>query len=150
MTPTVPVEAALASRLAQAVNLLLRRFKLEPSLLAGSAYADLHANDVGLLSILAEPGSWTVRGVAQTLNAPDSTVSSALDRLEARDLIVRRRRVEDRRVVGLALSESGESLVERLREAQIGNAQGMLEPLSSDDRDQLVRLVSLVAEQPRP
>ena len=71
MTPTVPVEAALASRLAQAVNLLLRRFKLEPSLLdavlecqaAGAHGITIHLRedrrhiqDADLFAIRAMPG----------------------------------------------------------------------------------------------
>nr|QQZ50734.1 hypothetical protein JKL49_04895 [Phenylobacterium glaciei] len=41
-----------AKALTDAIAALMRQFKLEPGLLAGSAYGDLHANDVGLLSVL--------------------------------------------------------------------------------------------------
>jgi len=34
------------------VGKIMRRFKLEPGMLAGSVYADLHVNDVGLLAVL--------------------------------------------------------------------------------------------------
>jgi hypothetical protein len=81
-----------AIALHEAVDKIMRRFKLEPGMLAGSAYADLHVNDVGLLAVLAEPGDWNVRKITQTLSAPFSTISSALDRLEARSLVGRRRR----------------------------------------------------------
>ena len=135
-----------AGALAEGIGALMRQFKLEPGLLAGSAYADLHVNDVGLLAVLAQAGDWTVRGLAQALSAPDSTISSALDRLEARDLIVRERHAVDRRVMQVALATEGRVLAARLKAAQIQNCRGMLARLSSRDRADLVRLVAVVAQ----
>lgn len=135
----------LARALALGISELLRQFKLEPGMLAGSAYADLHANDVGLLMVLAGEGAWTVRGVAQALSAPDSTVSSALDRLEGRGLVERSRLDSDRRVMRVALTAEGRGLAERLRAAQIDNCRTMLGRLAPEDRDVLVRLVTEAA-----
>lgn len=146
MTDTdLPPDDALALALAQGISSLMRQFKLEPGLLAGSVYADLHANDVGLLVVLAEPGDWTVRGVAQQLDAPDSTVSSALDRLEARGLIARRRRTSDRRVMGVEVTQEGAALAARLRAAQLDNSRQILARLSPKDRETMVRLITEAA-----
>src|SRR5258707_13034627 len=90
-----PVNDRQAIALHEAVDKIMRRFKLPPGMLAGSAYADLHVNDVGLLAVLAEPGDWNVRKITQTLSAPFSTIPSALDRLEARRLVGQRRRPGD-------------------------------------------------------
>lgn len=136
-----------AAALAEGIAALMRQFKLEPGLLAGSAYADLHVNDVGLLAMLAEPGAWTVRGLAQALAAPDSTVSSALDRLEARDLIVRERHAADRRVMQVALATEGRVLAAKLKAAQMENCRGMLARLPPQDRADLVRLVAAAARR---
>ena len=129
----------------QAVDKIMRRFKLEPGLLAGSLYADLHINDVGLLTVLSEPGDWNVHKIARELGAPDSTISSALDRLEKRDLVGRRRRPGDRRVVYIELTKTGQRLSARLRSAHIENCRAMLVGLSPGDREELIRLASLVA-----
>jgi len=145
---TAPVDLdRQAAALAEGIGALMRQFKLEPGLLAGSAYADLHVNDVGLLAVLAAPGPWTVRGLAQALAAPDSTVSSALDRLEARDLIVRERHPGDRRVMQVALATEGRVLAARLKTAQMENCRGMLSRLPARDRDDLVRLVAAAARR---
>jgi hypothetical protein len=66
------VEDHQAITLHECIAALLRQFKLEPGVLAGSAYADLHVNDIGLLQVLAEPGVWSVRKIAQALQAPIS------------------------------------------------------------------------------
>jgi DNA-binding MarR family transcriptional regulator len=134
-----------ASALHEAVDRVMRRFKLEPGMLVGSAYADLHVNDVGLLAVLAEPGDWNVRKITRTLNAPFSTISSALDRLEARRLVERRRRPGDRRVVYIELTPVGIRLAKKLRGTQIETCRLMLAGLSARDREELIRLVSQVA-----
>ena len=141
-----PVEDGQAHTLAALLSVLMRRFKLEPGLLASSAYADLHANDAGLLSVLTEADDWTVRTLAQTLGAADSTVSSALDRLESRNLVTRTRLERDRRVKGVCLTNEGVTLVARLREAQLGNSRALLERLTNEDRGQLLRLLALIAQ----
>jgi DNA-binding MarR family transcriptional regulator len=128
-----------------AVDKIMRRFKLEPGLLAGSLYADLHINDVGLLTVLSEPGDWNVRKIARELDAPDSTISSALDRLERRALVARRRRPGDRRVVYIELTAAGLRLSGKLRAAHIENCRSMLMGLSARDRESLIRLATRVA-----
>ena len=147
MTRSSDIDPGQIHTLTLAVTALVRQFKLEPGLLAGSAYADLHMNDVSLLSILAEAGDWTVRGLAQTLSAPDSTISSALDRLENRGLVERRRRTSDRRVMRVDLTEDGRKLTDRLRAGQLENSRSMLARLTAEDRAHLVRLVAAVAQR---
>ena len=145
-TRTKPVNDRQAIALHEAVDKIMRRFKLEPGMLAGSAYADLHVNDVGLLAVLAAPGDWNVRKITQTLSAPFSTISSALDRLEARSLVGRRRRPGDRRVVYIELTAAGLRLAEKLRATQIETCRAMLAGLPVCDRDELIRLVAQVAQ----
>jgi DNA-binding MarR family transcriptional regulator len=148
MAHEIPVEEEQATALTAAVASLLRQFKLEPGLLAGSAYSDLHANDIGLLATLGEANS-TVQGLAQSLGAPVSTISSALDRLEGRGLISRSRMDPDRRVVVVALASQGQVLSQRLQEAQITNSRNMLARLPPKDRQDLVRLMAMVAQENR-
>ncbi len=144
-SPAEPVDAAQIEDLTASVAALMRQFKLEPGMLAGSAYADLHINDVSLLKIVAEPGDWTVRGLAQSLSAPDSTVSSALDRLEGRGLVARRRHATDRRVMVVELTADGAALAERLRAGELDNSRRMLARLSAQDRAEIVRLMAAIA-----
>ena len=140
-----PVGDRQAVALHECVAVLLRQFKLEPGMLAGSGYANLHVNDIGLLQVLTEPGDWSVRRIAQALRAPVSTISSALDRLEVRRVVCRRRRPNDRRTVYIELTATGLRLAERLRAVQIENCRLMLERLATDERGELLRLVARIA-----
>src|ERR1700761_5628719 len=133
------VDNQQAVSLHQSIALLMRQFRIEPGLLAGSVYADLHANDIGLFEVLAGAGDWSVQRLAQALSAPISTISSALDRLERQKLIRRSR------IVGIALTARGRRLAVRLVDAHIENCRAMLAQLSSDEREQFCRLAAQIA-----
>ena len=139
------VDNQQAVSLHQSIALLMRHFRIEPGLLAGSVYADLHANDIGLFEVLAGSGDWSVRHLAQALSAPISTISSALDRLERQKLIRRSRIADDRRVVRIVLTARGQRLAVRLVDAHIENCRAMLAQLSSDEREQFCRLAAQIA-----
>ena len=136
-----------ALKLHVAISMLMREFRLEPGLLAGSPYTDLHANDIGLFEVLAEPGPWNVRGIADTVQAPISTVSSALDRLEQSGLVSRTRTAKDRRVVAVELTAHGKRLADRLRDAHLLNCRAMLLRLSPEERNEFIRLAGKIAIQ---
>jgi len=141
----VQVSDREAMALDQAVATLLQRFKLEPSVIAGSPYADLHANDIGLLVMLGLPQEWSVRRIAQSLGAPVTTISSALDRLENRGLVTRGRVAGDRRVVRIELSSAGHRLTAKIRASQVEACRSMLARLNMQDRKDLIRLVGEIA-----
>jgi DNA-binding MarR family transcriptional regulator len=128
------------------ISALMREFRLEPGMLAGSPYAGLHANDIGLFEVLAEPGVWNVRAVARALGAPMSTVSSALDRLERCALINRTRASTDRRVVCLELTSRGKGLAVRLRDAHLLNCRTMLLRITTGEREEFLRLAVKIAQ----
>lgn len=143
--PAVLDEQALI--LHHTIARLMREFRLEPGMLAGSVYRGLHANDIGLFEVLAGPGDWTVQQVARTLSAPITTISSALDRLEKQGLIARRRIPEDRRVVRLELTARGHRLATRLRQAHVENCRAMLARLNPGQREEFLRLGAMLVRE---
>ena len=140
-----PVEDRHALTLHECISALMRDFRIEPGLLAGSVYADLHANDIGLFEVLAGSESWTVRQIAVALSAPISTISSALDRLEKLGLVKRNRTPDDRRVVRIELTAPGQRLAIRLRNAHIENCHAMLRRLAPEQREQFLSLAVQIA-----
>ena len=90
------VDDRQALALHECISALMREFRLEPGMLAGSVYQELHANDIGLFEVLAGSDEWNVRRIAEALSAPMSTISSALDRLERQGLVARQRIADDR------------------------------------------------------
>jgi DNA-binding MarR family transcriptional regulator len=147
-TPRIkPIEDRQALALHQVIAALMREFRLEPGLLAGSVYADLHANDIALFEVLSGPGDWNVRSVAQAISVPITTVSSALDRLERKGLITRFRIAEDRRVVRLGLTTQGRDLASSLEKAHIDNCRAILARLSAKNRKQFLDLAAKLTSE---
>ena len=136
-----------ALALHMAISALMREFRLEPGLLAGSPYTGLHSNDIALFEVLAGPGRWNVRGIADAIRAPISTVSSALDRLEESGLVTRNRSAEDRRVVCVELTARGKRLADRLFDAHVENCRAMLLRLAPEERDKFLRLIDKITLQ---
>jgi DNA-binding MarR family transcriptional regulator len=66
-----------------------------------------------LLMILKERGD-TAAMLAREMECDTGSMTRMIDRLEAKDLIVRTRSTDDRRVVRLELTASGKRLAERL------------------------------------
>ena len=66
-----------------------------------------------LLMILTQRGD-TAGGLARGMECDTGSMTRMLDRLEAKDLIVRTRSTDDRRRVQLELTASGKRLAERL------------------------------------
>lgn len=139
------VDPSQAEALDRFIAALMREFKLEPGLLAGSVYADLHANDIGLFEILAEEREWSVNRIAEALHTPITTISSALDRLERRALVERKRSAADRRVVRIELTAIGQELAGRLREQHVANCAAMLARLAPAERKEFLRLAAQIA-----
>ncbi|HEY6414172.1 MAG TPA: MarR family transcriptional regulator [Edaphobacter sp.] len=131
----------------ECIGSLMREFRLEPGLLAGSPYAELHANDVELFELLTQPEVWNVQAIAKALQAPITTISSALDRLEKRGLIRRVRIAADRRKVSVELTSRGEALALRLRDAHIENCRNMLLRINSDQREGFLRFIRQISRK---
>lgn len=57
-------------------------------------------------------GDVTIRQLAEDVNLSQATVTTIIDRLEVRELVIRRRSEEDKRKVYTALTSEGEKILE--------------------------------------
>jgi DNA-binding MarR family transcriptional regulator len=67
------------------------------------------------------------------------TLTGVVDTLERRELVTRRRREDDRRLVEVSLTDDGRELIERLFPAFNAEERAMAELLTSSDQRALVR-----------
>lgn len=84
-----------------------------------AALADLNLaeSEIGVLANLANSQLRTVSQLAAATGAKPSTMTSLLDRLEGRDLVMRCGEIDgDRRVVLISLTKSGETVAKRIRQ----------------------------------
>lgn len=98
------------------------------------------------LRALATSDGLTVGELAGRMYLHISTVSSLLDRLCGRGLVLRSRDLRDRRVVRLAITPAGKALVRRAPEPPRSKLPGGLERLRGAELHQMSRALSRLAQ----
>lgn len=103
-------EAVLLEQILIALRRILRATELHSKYL--NKTVRLTFPQLLILKKLAEAQKLTASQVADELSLSRATITSIVDRLESRGLVIRERSEEDRRVIYLALSEAGAELLE--------------------------------------
>ena len=87
---------------------------------------------------------------AGELGVPLSTATHTVDRLVAKDLVMRLRSAKDRRVVQVELSDMGKALHAELRSRHQAMARNWLAPLSPAERETFLKLMAKIAQGAKP
>ncbi|MGH2962261.1 MAG: MarR family winged helix-turn-helix transcriptional regulator [Solirubrobacterales bacterium] len=140
-TPRPPSLLALPSYLASQVSKFGRR-RLESTL----AEHDLVLIHHGILAALSDFGSLSQQQLADALDFDKSHLVARIDYLEGRGLIGRTQDPADRRRNQIALTATGQELVDRLRPVAQESQQGFLETLSPEEQRILISLLRRVLE----
>jgi DNA-binding MarR family transcriptional regulator len=113
-------------RVFQVVNEQSKRVERETGLTGPQVWA---------IKVIAEHGNIRVSDLAKNMYLHPTTVVGIIDRLEKRGLVSRLRSQEDRRVVDVALTDEGRSLVESSPEVASNKITHGLESLSEPQLD---------------
>ena len=101
-------------------------------------------NDFALLACFLERDEWIATDLSRVLGADASRISRLVNGLVQRGLLRRRRRVDDRRVVRLMLTDEGISVARGLAERVREYDDHMLAGVTDDEREALIELTSKV------
>jgi DNA-binding MarR family transcriptional regulator len=137
---TMPTDEELAA-LSEALDLFTRRYKLAEAL---GPDKPLNEVDKQVLFYVAKHPGCGPSDAARFLGVPNTTISSATDRLAKRDLLERRRPEADRRSVALLLTTSGQQKVDAMLEMYGEFHRSMLEPLTVVERRQLIAMMTKI------
>jgi DNA-binding MarR family transcriptional regulator len=110
---------------------------------------DLSAQQYNALRLLqtAHPGKLPTLAIGRRLISRAPDITRMLDRLENRQLIVRERRPENRRVVEVAITSAGLGLLEQMQSAVSQMHADQLGHLSAIQQQELIALLH-AARQP--
>lgn len=107
---------------------------------------DLHPRQYAVLASLSvEPGI-SQQTLSERLLVHRSAMVGLIDELEKRGLVSRERRAENRREHALLLTDEGRALFEKVRQPSIDYERAFLEPLSDEEAETLVGLLTRLAE----
>lgn len=90
----------------------------------------IHLN---VLTILEDEGPSTMRGLAEALDVSQASATGIIDRMRQRDLVVRNRDDQDRRVVRVALTDTGRRLIDGVAAERRGRLAMLLGDLTDDE-----------------
>jgi DNA-binding MarR family transcriptional regulator len=88
---------------------------------------------------------YMVKDIAQSINLSSATVTSILDRLEARSYVIRERSVTDKRKVGLHLTEQGKAVIKDAPRPLQAHFIDRFEKLQDWEQTQLVSTMQRIA-----
>lgn len=105
---------------------------------------------VRALLIVDRAGSMNLSGLAGALRATASAASRLCDRMQAAGLLSRDRAAVSRREIVLVPTQAGRQLAQSVRDSHRAALRSVLQRLSQEGQDALVRALSeLAAAQPR-
>lgn len=96
------------------------------------------------LLILHKEGELTIGDLSNRLFLAYSTTTDLVDRLVAADFVVRQRSQDDRRVVHVRMLPAGAALIEEVLDARRSYLDTVLEPLSLDEKKEILRALELL------
>ncbi|MDF2986749.1 MAG: MarR family transcriptional regulator [Eubacterium sp.] len=103
--------------------------------------------ELSILGIAGENPDVILKEIAERLQAPASTLTNAVDRLEKRNLLTRSISKRDRRSFGLILTDEGRKLYQEHEKAEQITWNKILDTLESDEEIELfLSLMEKIAE----
>lgn len=131
--------------------------KLWHHMLIESNYKDIEAkylriqalstNEIAILRIISEKEEVIIKDILEILNLPKSTLTSIIDRLENRNLIVRAISKRDRRSYKLELTEEGKiTQDEHIKFEEEIYGKIMISLDTYEEREELLKLIRKIAD----
>jgi MarR family transcriptional regulator, 2-MHQ and catechol-resistance regulon repressor len=105
------------------------------------AAAGLGLSDFAVLEILLHKGPLPVNTIGRQVMLTSGSISTAVDRLEEKGLVLRQTCPDDRRVTYVMLTTTGRSLIKRVFKVHASRLEVLFEPLSSAERLTLATLL---------
>jgi MarR family transcriptional regulator, lower aerobic nicotinate degradation pathway regulator len=151
-TTTSRPEPGLPEELVTSATFLLKRLGFAAKERAMKAYEDigLHPYHYAILLALDEGSRETQGSIADALGYDRGQLVGLLDELEKQGLVERRRDPNDRRRHVVRMTADGSRMLRRLRALARRSEDEFLEPLSEQQRADLLELLQRLAEKHEP
>jgi len=105
------------------------------------ASSGLGLSDFAVLEILLHKGSLPVNTIGRQVMLTSGSITTAVDRLEAKNLVQREACPDDRRVTYVKLTALGRTLIQRVFKIHASRLETVFEPLTATERTDLAALL---------
>jgi MarR family 2-MHQ and catechol resistance regulon transcriptional repressor len=110
------------------------------------AASGLGISDFAVLEVLLHKGSLPVNAIGRHVMLTSGSITTAIDRLENKQLVRRKANLEDRRVTCVTLTKAGSTLIRRIFKAHAERLESLFEPLSMTERSSLGTLLKKIGK----
>ena len=105
---------------------------------------EMCGSDFAVLEALLHRGSLPVNEIGKKVLLTSGSITTAIDRLEAKGLVQRRSSPNDRRAKIVHLTTQGRGLITRAYNAQASDMEKLASDLSTNERATLIRLLKKI------
>ncbi|TFJ92683.1 MarR family winged helix-turn-helix transcriptional regulator [Lentibacillus salicampi] len=107
---------------------------------------DMKATYFAVLEALYHKGDLTVREISQSVLIKAGSMTYVIDKLEARDLLERRRGKGDRRVVHIHITEEGKQLMDDIFPKHQEAIEKIFQDLSVEEKKTVIDLLKRIGQ----
>ena len=105
----------------------------------------LSMQELNAISVIGREGPCIMRKIADRMRLAVSTITTIVDKLVAKGLVVRERSEEDRRIVKVSLTQKGRMVYKADLDTHLELSQAMLSTLNEDEQDILIVLLRKIS-----
>jgi DNA-binding MarR family transcriptional regulator len=138
-----------AADLQELVQDIMKQFESLNSKAANGPHAELNIQELRLIEFLGNEGPRMMRELAEHLTVAVNSVTSIVDHLESKGLVHRQRSEEDRRVIRVELTPSGQEIHRFCVELHLRLFRSMLGALTEDEQEIFMVLFRKIARAGR-
>lgn len=110
------------------------------------AASGLGISDFAVLEVLLHKGPLPVNAIGRHVMLTSGSITTAIDRLENKQLVRRKANPADRRVTYVALTKAGSTLIRRIFKVHAERLETLFEPLSMTERSSLGTLLKKIGK----
>jgi MarR family 2-MHQ and catechol resistance regulon transcriptional repressor len=110
------------------------------------AASGLGISDFAVLEMLLHKGPLPVNTIGRHVLLTSGSITTAIDRLENKQLVRRKASPEDRRVTYVALTRAGNALIRRIFKMHAERLETLFEPLTMTERSSLGTLLRKIGK----
>jgi len=107
---------------------------------------DCSKNEMLVLMLLYRSSDVNMTQIAEYLNVPLNTATGIVARMEKREIVLRVRSVEDKRVVTIVLTDSGKQQFRTILQTFMGYGQKVIESLTAEEIALLGKVIDKVID----
>jgi MarR family 2-MHQ and catechol resistance regulon transcriptional repressor len=138
-----------ATELRHVVEDIVQQVRVVNAAAANGPHADLSAQELTMVEHLGDSGPRMMRELAEILLLAVNSVTSVVDNLERKGIVIRHRSDADRRVVRVELTDAGHAAYAAAVQEKLGFLRCMLEVLNEDEREIFMVLFRKIARAGR-